>query len=467
MDFRAAMSTVVSHGGYDLLGAPLFRGSAVPNRVTGDRSDKLLRGIGFAGVALIVLNSVIGAGIFALPSAIAARAGLLSPWLFLVCGLLVITVVLTYSELASYFRDTGGPVLYTSAAFGPLTGFSTGWIFFLSRMTAFAANTNVLVTYLGAAWPWLAGGTGRGVAIVVVCSALTWANYVGVRDGVRTVGVLTIFKILPLLLLILLGLPHVGGDVLFPDVVPAIEDLGDTTLLLIYAYVGFEAATITAGETSRPRRNLPRALVATVAATGALYFLIVLVYIAVLPGAGDQGLTLVDLGRELAGPAGALLITATAVFSIGGNLASNMLTVPRLTFALAEQRLLPQWFGRVHSRFRTPGNSILFLGALSLVFALSGSFLWLAAASSLTRLIVYVLCIAALPVIRRRADREARASAFRLKGGYAIPAIALLVSCWIAAQSSLYSWQLTGLLLLAGLLLYGLAKIQRDRIDQR
>ncbi|MGH7129945.1 MAG: APC family permease, partial [Planctomycetaceae bacterium] len=336
----------------------------MPNEATHGVQGKLVRGIGFAGVALLVLNSVVGAGIFALPAAVAARAGVLSPWLFLVIGVLILTVVWSYAALASYFRETGGPVLYTSVAFGPLAGFTTGWIFFLSRMTAFAANTNVLVTYAGAVWPWLDAGAGRAVVVTVVCGVLTFANYTGVRDGVRTVGLCTFFKLVPLLLLILLGLPYVSGELLFPAELPRIDDFGETTLLLIYAFVGFEAATITAGETAQPRRNLPRALVATVIGTGALYFLIVLVYISVLPGAGAAGATLVDVGRKLAGPGGAIVITIAAAFSIGGNLASNMLTVPRLTFALAEQRLLPQWFGRVHSRFRTPGNSILFLGAL-------------------------------------------------------------------------------------------------------
>lgn len=423
--------------------------------------SQLLRGIGFIGVSLIVLNSTIGSGIFALPSAIAANAGVLSPWLFLACALLVITVVLTYSELASYFRESGGPVLYTTAAFGALTGFTTGWIFFLSRMTAFAANTNVLVTYLGAIWPWVNEGIGRSVLIIVVCTAMTYANYIGVRDGVKTIGFFTFFKIIPLLLLILLGLPYVTGDILFPSVLPRVEDLGGTTLLLIYAYVGFEAATITAGETTRPRHNVPRALVATVIGTAALYFLIVLVYVSVLPGAEDSGATLVDVGVKLAGPVGGLIITATAVFSIGGNLGSVMLTVPRLTFALARERLLPEWFGSVHRKYATPGNSILFLGALSLIFALTGSFIWLAAASSLTRLIVYILCIGALPVIRRNADVDARANAFHLKGGYTIPIVALCLCIWIAAQSSWDAWAVTGGLLVAGLLLYGLARFQR------
>jgi amino acid transporter len=162
-----------------------------------------------------------------------------------------------------------------------------------------------------------------------------------------------------------------------------------------------------------------------------------------------------------------MVITIAAVFSIGGNLASIMITVPRLTFALANERMLPRWFGAVHERYATPGNSILFLGAISLGFALSGSFAWLAAASSLTRLVVYVLCIGALPIIRKRADEEARARAFRLKGGYLIPAVALGLCLWIAAQSTRQSWEVFGWLLVAGLLLYWLARFQSRSIGSR
>ena len=114
-----------------------------------DHRGHLVRGIGLLGASLLVLNGIIGAGIFALPATIAARAGELSPWLFLGVGLLVITIVLTLAELSSYFRESGGPVLYTSEAFGPLAGFNTGWIFYLGRLTAFAANTNVMVMYIG------------------------------------------------------------------------------------------------------------------------------------------------------------------------------------------------------------------------------------------------------------------------------------------------------------------------------
>ncbi len=431
---------------------------------TGAASHKhLVRGIGFMGLAVIVINSMIGAGIFALPAAVSARAGVLSPWLFLAVGLLIISVVLTFAELSSYFKSSGGPVLFTTTAFGPLAGFTTGWVLFVSRMAAFAANTTVMAVYLGAIWPWFSEGIGRTLLIVVVSSVLTYANLIGVKEGIRTMAVITFFKLTPILLLIVLGLQHVSSDILFPATMPTIDDLGGTTLLLVYAFVGFESVTIVSGESKNPTRTMPRALVMTVIATGTLYFLIVLAYISVLPDAGASGATLIDVGRELMGPAGAVLITLAAIFSIGGNLSSIMLAVPRLTFALAQDRLLPKWFGQIHEKYSTPGNSIIFLGGLGLIFALTGSFAYLAAASSLMRLIAYVLCISALPAIRRKATAAERADAYRLKGGYTIPAFALVLCIWIGAQSSLLSWQVTGGLVAAGLALYAVSAQRRAR----
>lgn len=414
---------------------------------------------------MLALNAVIGAGIFALPATVAARAGLMSPWLFLIIGTLVITIVLTFAELASYFRESGGLVLYTTTAFGPLVGFGTGWIYFISRVSAFAANSTVLALYLGTVWPWVATGTGRTVLITALCVALTYANYTGVKDGVRTLAVFTFMKLTPIALLLIVGLQHVSADTFFPSEFPVIEDLGGTVLLLIYAFVGFESTTIVSGESKNPRQSVPKAMVNTLIGIGILYFLIVLVYVSVLPNAGEEGTSLITVGEVLFGPIGLIAITLAAVFSIGGNLAAIMLAVPRLTYAMAEHNLLPKWFGVINKKHSTPGNSIIFLGALALVLALTGSFVQLAIASSLTRLISYILCIAALPTIRRQADEEVRAQAYRLKGGYSIPAIAMVVCVWIAAQSKPETWIFTGKLLLIGLVFYGIARVAKKRRD--
>ena len=426
--------------------------------MTDGKGAQLRRDIGFFGAAFLVLNAMIGAGIFALPGKVAVNAGLLSPWLFLVVGVVFLAVVLTFAELASYFRDSGGPVLYATYAFGPLAGFGTGWILFLSRMTAFAANANVMAVYLGSLFPFFAGGMGRTAVISIVTLGLTYANILGVKDGVRTMGFFTVLKVLPLVLLVLLGLQHVTTGTLIPSASAVIGDLGGTTLLLIYAYVGFETMAVTAGETSEPRRVLPRALMRTVIGTGILYFLIVLVFISMIPADTYSDATLVDVGRSLAGPVGAVAITLAAVFSIGGNLAGTMIAAPRLIFALAENRLLPAWFGSIHPKYATPDHSILVMGGLALVMALTGSFVELAVASSLSRMLSYILCIGALPVIRQRASEEMNARAYRIRGGYTVPLVGLAICLWLTAQANAQNWKTVGILLGIGLVLYAIER---------
>ena len=422
------------------------------------QASSLRRDIGFFGASFLVLNSMIGAGIFALPGKVAVNAGLLSPWLFLLVGLLFLSVVLTFAELASYYDNTGGPVIYATEAFGPLAGFSTGWAIYLARMTAFAANANVMAIYLGSLSDVFAGDIARGAIITLVTVGLTWANVVGVRDGVRTMAVLTFLKITPLLLLILFGLQHVTASTLIPAAPFFVEELGGTTLLLIYAYVGFETVAVTAGETSQPRSTIPKALVGTVIGTGLLYFVIVLVFISTIAPDQYATATLVDIGRLLAGPAGAIAITLAAVFSIGGNLASSMIAAPRLIFSLAENRLLPKWFGHVHPRYATPERCILIMGGMALVLALTGSFVKLAIASSVVRLLGYIICIASLPAIRRNASEEARSKAYRLKGGYIIPGLGLAICVWLLMQSKAQSWIAVSILLGIGLFFYWIEK---------
>jgi APA family basic amino acid/polyamine antiporter len=368
--------------------------------------------------------------------------------------------VLTLAELSSYFRISGGPVVYATRAFGPLAGFSTGWIYYVSRAAALAANSHAMIIYVGALWPWFNSDAGSATVILVVCGGLTLVNVLGVKDGVRALAFFTFFKIIPLLIMILLGLQYVSPDVLFPENMPTIDDLGGTTLLLIYAFVGFETILITAGETAKPKVTIPHALVLTMIGTGILYFLIVLVYVSVLPGELGDGATLVDVGRRLAGPVGAIVITVTAIFSIGGNLSSIMLAVPRMTLSLADHRLLPPWFGRIHEKYSSPANSIVFLGVLAAVLALSGSFVYLAVASSLMRLITYVVCIAALPVIKGQSDRATLERAFQVKGGYTIPLVALGLCLWMMSHSSAESWMLVGILLSVGLVLYWLEQLR-------
>lgn len=412
--------------------------------------NKLVRSIGIFGSAMLILNGIVGAGVFVLPATIAPMAGIISPWLFLAVCVLIITLVLTFAELASYFEKSGGPVLYTSEAFGPVIGYGAGWLYYISRTTAFAGNAHVMAVYLGALWPWLADGAGKMTAIAFVCLGLTLANLKGAKNGIRALAVFSFFKVTPLLVLILLGLQYVTPETLFPKEMPVIDDFGGVVLLLLYAYVGFETALITAGETDKPKTTIPKALIYTVLSMGILYFLVMLVYVSIFSGVVAQGSTLVDVGQKIAGPIGAVSITLTAIFSINGNLSGTMFAAPRLTYSMAEQNLLPKWFMKLKGKEASPVNSILFFSALCTALALSGTFMLLAISTSLSRLIIYILCILALPIVKYRATEESKENSFKLKGGYLIPVISLIICCWAASHSSFEA-----LALIMGLLLVG------------
>lgn len=354
------------------------------------------------GYAAITLNGVIGGGLFALPALAAASAGSFSPWLFLLAGALFMTIVQCFARLSALFPQTGGPSVYVAAVFGPWFGFQTGWLLYLGRVTATAANANLLLTYLAWFRPEFALAPLRTLGLIVVIAGLTLANYRGLRQGMALLWLLTALKLVPLALLLLLGLRHLSPALLIQAELPPLLTVGETVLLLFYAFVGFESGAINAGEGRQPQRDIPRALLRTVLLTALLYFLIQWLAVSALPGLASSAQPLAALAEIVLGPWGAALIAFTAIASIFGNLASAVMTAPRMSFALARDRCLPGWLAEIHPRFATPGHSILAFGALGLVLAVSNTFVYLAIMSTLVRLVGYALCAASLPVLARR-----------------------------------------------------------------
>ena len=410
--------------------------------------SKLNRAISKLGFGAININSVIGAGIFGLPAIIAARAGYFSPWAFLLGGLLVFTIVLSFARASSMFRSTGGAIVYASHAFGPFVGFQTGWLAYLARVAAMGANTNLLVTYASWFWAPLDGDPYRAIALTVLISSLTWLNVAGVKNSVGITYIFTVLKLLPLSLLILFGLGKVEVSTLMGADFPEFSGLGETILILLYAYVGFEGTVVTAGEGRSPRKDLPGALINTIVFIGVIYFLIQMISVFTLPGLADSEAALADVASVLFGNFGAAVLILGAVFSIGGNLSASLLSAPRMTFALARDGTMPNWFAAIQPHYRTPHNSIWFYGLLCLAMALSGSFIWLAVISTLVRLLTYMICIAALPKLER--TTESYAGQFTIPGGMLIPVIAFVLCIWLITKASADAW-----LSLAGFFLVG------------
>lgn len=362
--------------------------------------EPLRRDIGFFGSAFLSFNGVVGAGIFALPGTLYDKFGAFSPYLFPLFGLLVLLVALPFARVAAHHRVSGGPVVY-AAVFGPAASFQAGWLYYVARSAALAANMTVLVTYLAALFPALAEPAPRAFVIFAIVSVIVAVNVIGVKKAVRLLDALTLLKAAPLVVVALIGLVVAGASIDAPTGVPPLGELEAAALLILYAFVGFENSVVPAGETADPQRTIPRALVATIAATAALYFLIQLAYVAVMdPGEGKSA-PMIAFGTALFGTAGALLLTAVAVCSILGNVSGGVTGTTRTTYAMGRDGLLPAWFGRVSPAYATPANSIVFMGGLIALLAISGSFVVLAAASTLARLIVYSICIASLPKVER------------------------------------------------------------------
>jgi len=433
----------------------------MPDLKTTADSGMLPRHLGLFGLWLLVVNGLIGAGIFGLPGGAAKLAGEYSPLIYLFCALLILPILLCMAELASYFRGSGGPVRYGTAAFGPFVGFQAGWLYYIARLVSFAANTVLLIDSIGYFWPAATAGINRAVLLSVVIISLTLINVIGSVRAMRSLALLTVIKFAVLLLLVVAGTAFLGSKIL-PTFNPLTVfnspyDIGAATLLLIYAFVGFESVVVPAGEAKNPARDMPRALILGLLLVTLLYIGIQLVSVAAVPAIAESDSPLLDVAASLFGPVGAIILMLGVVASVAANLLGAIFSTPRASFALAEDGSLPRWFARVQPRFLTPANSIIFFGVLALLLTLYGSFLWLAAATVVSRLLLYGLTCAAVPVLR---PKLAASDSFVLPLGYTIPLLGLASCVWLALQVSLSSVLATALFVLLGTALYVLARWQ-------
>ncbi|NQX95039.1 MAG: amino acid permease, partial [Erythrobacter sp.] len=209
--------------------------------------------------------------------------------------------------------------------------------------------------------------------------------------------------------------------------------------------------TFAAGEMRNATRNVPLALVTTVLGVALFYMAVIWAYLAIAPNVTGDESAMAAAAGELLGPAGTIIISLAAAFSISANTMSGGIVTPRMTYAMAEQGLLPRVFMRVSPRFQTPDFSILFYGFSAIVFSLWAGFAALAVASTLSRLVMYLLTAMALPVLGRRGGG---------KPPFWHSAVAVLAAAstlWVAGQASAEAYQMLGFILVIGTALFFIA----------
>ena len=391
---------------------------------------ELVRAIGRWSLVALVVNSIIGSGVFGLPSAVAGIIGNYSPYAVLAAGAGMSVIIGCFAEVASRFQQAGGPYLYARVAFGRLMGIQTAWMLWLGQVAAPAANANLFVIYLGEFFPHAKDPVPRALILTALVGLLTLINIRGVRAGARVSNVFTAAKLVPLFAVIVLGLfvlhQHHWAIATPPIASPGTSQWLKAMLLLVFAYGGFETALAPMSEAKNPRRDAPFALFTALLLCTVLYALIQWVVVGVLPNAAHSQRPLADVARIAVGPVGAALVAIGALISFYGYLSAKILAMPRVPFALAEQGDLSKAFAAVHRRFHTPHVSILVFAVLVWGLALLGDFKWNVTLSAVARLLYYAVGCAALPILRRK-QPEGASAMFHLPAGNFFAALGVIL----------------------------------------
>jgi amino acid transporter len=402
-----------------------------------EASPTLRRELGKWDLTAIGINQVIGSAVFFLPSQVAAQVGNWSPLAFVAIGFASLLVALCFAEVGSRFERTGGPYLYTRAAFGRFVAFEVGWMQWVTRVTSQASIINAVALALGFYWPAVTTGAGRVALISGVTLTLGWINVVGIRPSAFVINLFTIAKLVPLAVFIVVGMWFIDVSRLTPTGSVSMPQISAAALLLIFAFGGYDVIGVPAGESADPRRHLPFAFVATIVSVTAIMTLAQIVALGTMPELTASKTPLADASLLFMGAAGALLISAGSVVSMTGNNFGAVLTGSRMLFALAENGELPRLFAKIHPRYRTPSNAVIFSTLAALVLALSGSFVFLAIASAVARLVAYTGTCAATLRLRHPQFRGAVAPAtFVIPFGPLVPLAAIAVSLLILAGAT-------------------------------
>jgi len=414
---------------------------------------RLVRAIGTWGLAASIVNVTVGGGIFRLPAGVAASLGAAAPLAYLVCTAAMALIVICFADAGSRVSMTGGPYAYVETAFGPLVGFLCGALLWVGMTFALSAVSSFFADSLLALVPAI-GQTGKRVALVVTLAVLAGANTLGVRGVTRMNTVATVAKLLPLLLLIVVGAFAMRGENLRITTAPAAPDVARASLLLLFAFLGVESALVPSGEVKDPARTVPKAIFIAMGAVALLYVAVQVVAQGLLGEAlpGDPT-PLASAAAVAMGPAGRTLILVGSVVSMFGYVSGMTLAVPRMLFAFGRDGFLPAALASVHPRWRTPHVAIAVQTAIVAVLGLFGFFEGLAVAANAAMLIVYAACCLAAMELRRRGVRG-EGIPFRVAGTRVAPWLALGVIAWLLWSLKPSEWLAAAVIVVVAALVF-------------
>ena len=400
------------------------------------QDEGLVRVIGTGALGLSVVNMVVGAGIFVMPGLVAAVIGPAAILAYLICSVTVALVFLCFAEVGSRVSRSGGAYAYVEEAFGPFVGFIASILFWFGYSAlADAAITVIMVDSIAIVVPILDESIPRAVFIIALLTFLAAVNVRGVKAGVRLYIFNTLAKLVPLLLLLGAGLFVINIEYLAIPEWPSAASIGASTILLFYAFNGAESALNASGEIQNPSKTVPLGLLLGLGGILLLYVGLQTVAQGVLGPelANDTEAPLVAVATAVFGDWGGKMLIAGVVISIYSNLSGDMLGGPRVVFASSLDNNLPRFLGKVHPKYKTPHIAIIFFAVVIGVFALSGTFKYLAIVATGSLLLVDLGVILAVLRLRQR-DGLPKDGEFRLPFGPVIPLLSCAIVGWLLLQ---------------------------------
>lgn len=391
------------------------------------REEGLKRSVGTLGLSANIINIIIGSGIFALPAIVAGYMGSASIVAYIFCGFLMAMVMLCFAEAGSKVTNTGGPYTYIETAFGDYAGFISGIIAIGANLFADAAVSNALVNVIGNAYPIFASGWMRFAFLFVLFYGLVYINVIGLKQGMGLVKLNTVLKLIPLLLLVVIGMKDVSLSNLSIDEMPGLKSLGETSLLLFFAFQGCETGIIVGGEVINPNRTVPRAILLSSVTVIVVYILIQTVSQGVLGSTlpDFKSAPLAETAKVVMGPFGYMLLTVGAVISMFGYMSGTILNSPRIVYALSRDEVIPvKALSKIHPSFSTPYIAIIIYTSIGFILAVTGSFEKLVIIASSSMLILYLGV--ALSVIKLR-QTKSEIKGFTIPGGWVVPVLAIII----------------------------------------
>ena len=404
--------------------------------------EGLKRVVGVSGLALSIVNGVIGSGIFVLPAIVGIAMGAFGVFGYIACSIMLAAIMLCYAEIGSRVTTSGGSYAYVEAAFGDLPGFIINWLFVFGwGVLGSAAVMNIMADSLAVIFPAFLNAGVRALFLFLLIGFMVLINVRGAKQGIGFVKLITIIKLLPLLGIIIFGFSQVKAANLHWDHAPSLKTFGDTALILFFAFAGFETSLGMSGEFKNPKRTVPLGIILGGTIVLIVYMLLQTVTQGVLGPAlaGFKDAPLAAVAQKIVGPVGITILLFTAAISCFGSVSADVMATPRSLFAAANDGMFPKFLGKVHPKFATPYLAVITYAALIFIFSVSGGFKQLAILASAAILLIYLAVILATIKLRTR-HQDAAEKSFKVPGGLVIPCIGIAAIGWLLC--SLSKWEI-------------------------